>query len=283
MNLLKIKQHILSALEEDIQTGDFSSLASVEENQIVKAKVIAKQEGILCGVDIFRLVFSLVGDNENIIFNSYAKDGDNVSNGQRILSIQAKARVVLAAERTALNYLQLMSGIATKTRQYVDALQGMHTKLLDTRKTTPTLRELEKYAVKVGGAVNHRFGLYDMIMLKDNHIDFAGGIRQAIEKTNNFLKSNNLNLKIEIEVRNFQELEEVLSVGSIDRIMLDNFSPEDLKQAVKIINHRYETEASGGITLQNLKDYASSKVDFISVGALTHHISALDFSLVCDK
>ncbi len=283
MNILKIKQHLLAALEEDIQMGDFSSLASVGENQIVKAKVIAKQEGILCGIDIFRLVFSMVQESDNILFNTLAKDGETVHRGQTVLTIQAKARVILSAERTALNYLQLLSGIATKTRQYVNVLEGMHTKLLDTRKTTPTLRELEKYAVKIGGAVNHRFGLYDMIMLKDNHIDFAGGIKQAIEKTNNYLKANNLNLKIEIEVRDFQELEQVLSVGSIDRIMLDNFSPEDLTKAVKIINHRYETEASGGITLENLREYAVSEVDFISVGALTHHISAIDFSLVCDK
>lgn len=283
MNILKIKQHLLAALEEDIQTGDFSSLASVSENQIVKAKVIAKQEGILCGIDIFRLVFSMVQESDNILFNTLSKDGETVHCGQTVLTIQAKARVILSAERTALNYLQLLSGIATKTRQYVNVLEGMHTKLLDTRKTTPTLRELEKYAVKIGGAMNHRFGLYDMIMLKDNHIDFAGGIKQAIEKTNNYLKTNNLNLKIEIEVRDFQELEQVLSVGSIDRIMLDNFSPENLTKAVKIINHRYETEASGGITLENLREYAASDVDFISVGALTHHISAIDFSLVCDK
>lgn len=196
--------------------------------------------------------------------------------------MEGNARAILTGERTALNYMQLLSGIATTTKEYVSLIEGMHTKLLDTRKTTPGLRLLEKYAVKIGGGYNHRFGLFDMIMLKDNHIDFAGGIKQAIEQTNNYLKANNLELKIEIEVRDFKELDEVLQIGGVDRIMLDNFSPMDLTKAIDIINGRYETEASGGINKDTLRTYAESGVDYISVGALTHHISALDISLVAD-
>ena len=282
MELKEIKNHILAALEEDIQQGDYSTLASVKEGDKNKVKLVAKQDGILCGIDIFCLVFDLLDKSHNIKITKYKKDGDALHKGDIILRMEGNARAILTGERTALNYMQLLSGIATTTKEYVSLIKGMHTKLLDTRKTTPGLRLLEKYAVKTGGGYNHRFGLFDMIMLKDNHIDFAGGIKQAIEQTNSYLKDNNLSLKIEIEVRDFKELDEVLQIGGVDRIMLDNFTPNDLTKAIKIINGRYETEASGGINKDTLKTYAESGVDYISVGALTHHISALDISLIAD-
>jgi len=281
MDILKIKEHILFALREDIQQGDFSTLASVDSKQIKKVKLLAKEEGVLCGLDIFTMVFELL--DTNIIVEKYKKDGELIRKGDIILRIQGNARAILSAERTALNYIQRFSGIATTTKEYVSLLEGTSAKLLDTRKTTPTLRMMEKYAVKTGGGFNHRFGLFDMIMLKDNHIDFAGGIPQAINKANDYLRTNNLHLKIEIEVRNFEELEQVLSCGKVDRIMLDNFSVNDLKKAVEIIDNSYETEASGGINKNNLRQYAHTGVDFISVGALTHHISSLDISLVADE
>lgn len=278
----EIKRHILAALEEDVQQGDYSTLASVKEGETKKVKLVAKQDGILCGIDVFCLVFDLLDKSHNIKITKYKKDGEELHKGDIILRMEGNARAILTGERTALNYMQLLSGIATTTKEYVSLIEGMHTKLLDTRKTTPGLRFLEKYAVKTGGGYNHRFGLFDMIMLKDNHIDFAGGIKQAIEQTNNYLKANNLDLKIEIEVRDFRELDEVLQIGGVDRIMLDNFSPMDLTKAIDIINGRYETEASGGINKDTLRTYAESGVDYISVGALTHHISALDISLVAD-
>ncbi len=278
----EIKRHILAALEEDVQQGDYSTLASVKEGETKKVKLVAKQDGILCGIDVFCLVFDLLDKSHNIKITKYKKDGEELHKGDIILRMEGNARAILTGERTALNYMQLLSGIATTTKEYVSLIEGMHTKLLDTRKTTPGLRLLEKYAVKIGGGYNHRFGLFDMIMLKDNHIDFAGGIKQAIEQTNNYLKANNLDLKIEIEVRDFKELDEVLQIGGVDRIMLDNFSPMDLTKAIDIINGRYETEASGGINKDTLRTYAESGVDYISVGALTHHISALDISLVAD-
>lgn len=278
----EIKRHILAALEEDVQQGDYSTLASVKEGETKKVKLVAKQDGILCGIDVFCLVFDLLDKSHNIKITKYKKDGEELHKGDIILRMEGNARAILTGERTALNYMQLLSGIATTTKEYVSLIEGMHTKLLDTRKTTPGLRLLEKYAVKTGGGYNHRFGLFDMIMLKDNHIDFAGGIKQAIEQTNDYLKANNLDLKIEIEVRDFKELDEVLQIGGVDRIMLDNFSPMDLTKAIDIINGRYETEASGGINKDTLRTYAESGVDYISVGALTHHISALDISLVAD-
>lgn len=278
----EIKRHILAALEEDVQQGDYSTLASVKEGETKKVKLVAKQDGILCGIDVFCLVFDLLDKSHNIKITKYKKDGEELHKGDIILRMEGNARAILTGERTALNYMQLLSGIATTTKEYVSLIEGMHTKLLDTRKTTPGLRLLEKYAVKTGGGYNHRFGLFDMIMLKDNHIDFAGGIKQAIEQTNNYLKANNLDLKIEIEVRDFKELDEVLQIGGVDRIMLDNFSPMDLTKAIDIINGRYETEASGGINKDTIRAYAESGVDYISVGALTHHISALDISLVAD-
>jgi nicotinate-nucleotide pyrophosphorylase (carboxylating) len=277
-----LKENIINALKEDIPEGDYSSIACIDENATSTAKLIAKQDGILCGVDVFCMVFDIMDTKKDIKIERFIEDGQTIHKGDLILKISGNARNILSSERTALNYIQLLSGIATTTSKYVRLLGDVHTKLLDTRKTTPGLRILEKYAVKVGGACNHRMGLSDMIMLKDNHIDFAGGITNAIEKTNKYLSDNNLDLKIEIEVRDFKELDEVLRVGKVNRIMLDNFSSTDLKKAVEIIDGRYETEASGGINYDNIVSYAQSGVDYISVGALTHHISALDISLVSD-
>jgi nicotinate-nucleotide pyrophosphorylase (carboxylating) len=277
-----LKENIINALKEDIPEGDYSSIACIDENATSTAKLIAKQDGILCGVDVFCMVFDIMNTKKDIKIERFIEDGQTIHKGDLILKISGNARNILSSERTALNYIQLLSGIATTTSKYVRLLGDVHTKLLDTRKTTPGLRILEKYAVKVGGACNHRMGLSDMIMLKDNHIDFAGGITNAIEKTNKYLSDNNLDLKIEIEVRDFKELDEVLKVGKVNRIMLDNFSSTDLKKAVEIIDGRYETEASGGINYDNIVSYAQSGVDYISVGALTHHISALDISLVSD-
>ena len=269
---------ILSALREDIGDGDHSTLACISSDNRGKARMIAKADGIICGIPVGKRVFELV--DPTLVVTTYKTDGDTVAKGDLILTVEGPSGSILTAERTALNFMQRMSGIATQTHAMTDMLKGMHTKLLDTRKTTPNLRVFEKYAVKTGGGENHRFGLYDMIMLKDNHIDFAGGIEKAIAKTNDYLKAKGKNLKIEIEVRNLDELNRVLAVGNVHRIMLDNFTPELLKEAVEIIGGRYETEASGGITDKTLLQYAESGVDYISVGALTHHIKSLDISLV---
>lgn len=269
---------ILSALHEDIGEGDHSTLACISPENTGEARMIAKDSGIICGIPVGKRVFELV--NPDLVVTTFKTDGDTVAKGDLILTVKGSSASILTAERTALNFMQRMSGIATQTHVLTEMLSGMHTKLLDTRKTTPNLRMFEKYAVKTGGGENHRFGLYDMIMLKDNHIDFAGGIKEAIVKTNEYLKAKGMDLKIEIEVRNIDELRQVLAVGNVHRIMLDNFTPELLKEAVSIIGGRYETEASGGITEKTLLQYAESGVDFISMGALTHHIKSLDISLV---
>ena len=275
---MTIDQIIIKALEEDIRDGDHTSLATIPENSRGKAQLVFKQEGVLAGMEVAEKVFKTI--DQNILFQAEKKDGETVNKGEIGFVVEGSKLSILSAERLALNFLQRMSGIATYTRFLVSKLQGLNTRLLDTRKTTPLLRELEKHAVKMGGGENHRMGLYDMIMIKDNHIDFAGGINNAIEKTKDYLKKNNKNLKIEIEVRNFDELREVLDSGGIDRIMLDNFTASDLKKAIREINGRYETEASGGITENTIRPYAESGVDFISVGALTHQISSLDMSLL---
>ena len=238
----------------------------------------AKADGIICGIEVGKRVFELV-DSETKV-TPLMKDGDRIKKGDLIMTVEGSSASILTAERTALNFMQRLSGIASQTNYMVGMLEGLHTRLLDTRKTTPNMRLLEKYAVKTGGGTNHRIGLYDMIMLKDNHIDFAGGIPQAIERTHQYLKEKGKDLKIEIEVRNMDELEEVLKIGGVHRIMLDNFGPEMLKTAVERIAGKYETEASGGITQETLRKYAETGVDFISVGALTHHIKSLDISLV---
>ena len=240
--------------------------------------MVAKKEGVLCGIEVGKRVFQLVDPALKV--SLLKQDGDWLRVGDRVMSVEGSSASILTAERTALNFMQRLSGIATETHRMVDMLQGLHTRLLDTRKTTPNMRLLEKYAVKCGGGTNHRIGLYDMVMLKDNHIDFAGGIEAAIDRTHDYLQKNNTQLKIEIEVRNLDELQRVLDHGGVDRIMLDNFDTATLREAVRRIDHRYETEASGGITEATLRQYAETGVDFISVGALTHHIKSLDISLV---
>ena len=271
-------KHIELSLSEDIGDGDHSSLACISKTETNKAKLVAKEEGIICGIDIAREVYALV--DKSIKFTAMMKDGDRIKKGDIIFRVEGSAIGILTSERTALNYMQRLSGIATSTNEYVELIKGTGTKLLDTRKTTPSMRLFEKYAVKVGGGYNHRIGLYDMIMLKDNHIDFAGGVENAITKTKEYLKSLGKELKIEVEVRSMEELERVLKIGGVDRIMLDNFTPELLQKAIERIGGKYETESSGGINKDTILNFAKTGVDFISVGALTHQIKSLDLSLV---
>ena len=261
---------------EDIGDGDHSTLSCIPETARGKSQLIIREEGVLAGVEIARRIFAAF--DPELKMEVFMQDGALVKPGDIVFITEGKIRSLLQTERLMLNIMQRMSGIATRTRTYVQRLEGTNTKVLDTRKTTPGLRYLEKEAVRIGGGTNHRFGLYDMIMLKDNHVDFAGGISEAISRTRNYLKQNNKNLKIEIEVRNFDELNEVLATGGVDRIMLDNFSVENTRKAVELIAGRYETEASGGITLDNLLDYALCGVSYISVGALTHSVKSLDMS-----
>lgn len=281
LNEQYIEQHILSALKEDVGEGDYSSLACIPTSEQGKAKLVAKQACVVCGIDIAGKVFELT--DKDIVFTPLMKDGQNAEKGDVLFRVEGSAASILTAERTALNYMQRLSGIASTTAEYVNLIKGTSTRLLDTRKTTPCMRLLEKYAVKTGGGTNHRIGLYDMIMLKDNHIDFAGGIENAIDKTLHYLKENHLELKIEIEVRDLDELRRVLAHGGVNRIMLDNFSVEDTRKAVELIAQRYETESSGGITAENILSYARCGVDYISVGALTHHIKSVDLSLLTDE
>ncbi len=269
---------IAQALQEDIGDGDHTSLACIPQTATGSAVLTVKEAGVLAGVDVAKQVFFQV--DPTLEFRAFIKDGTSVSPGDVVFEVKGSSRSILTGERLALNFMQRMSGIATQTRRLVDLLNGTKAKILDTRKTTPNLRLLEKMAVKTGGGENHRFGLYDMIMIKDNHIDFAGGIKQAIDATHEYLQRTQKKLAIEIEVRNFDELSQVLERGGVQRIMLDNFSPADLKKAVEIIAGRYETEASGGITESTIRNYAETGVDYISVGALTHQIRSIDFSLV---
>ena len=269
---------ISMALREDVGDGDHSTLACIPSTASGKAKMVAKKDGVLCGVEVGTRVFLMVDDSLKVTCLKH--DGDTLRVGDIVMTVEGHSGSILTAERTALNFMQRLSGIATETRQMVRMLDGLHTRLLDTRKTTPNMRLLEKYAVKCGGGTNHRIGLYDMVMLKDNHIDFAGGIAQAIDRTHAYLQQKGKNLKIEIEVRNLDELDQVLQHGGVNRIMLDNFDVDTLREAVRRIDGRYETEASGGITAETLRNYAETGVDFISVGALTHHIKSLDLSLV---
>ena len=277
-NIDNLDELITMALREDIGDGDHSTLACIPPDAVGTAKMVAKQDGILCGAEVGRRVFEIVDNSLKVCL--LKRDGDAVAKGDIIMTVEGHSGSILTAERTALNYMQRLSGIATETHRMVAMLNGLNTKLLDTRKTTPNMRLLEKYAVHCGGGTNHRIGLYDMVMLKDNHIDFAGGIEAAIDRTRNYLKAKGKDLRIEIEVRDLDELQRVLDHGGVDRIMLDNFTPELLAEAVKRIGGRYETEASGGITEATLRRYAETGVDFISVGALTHHIKSLDISLV---
>lgn len=277
-NIDNLDTLIKMALREDIGDGDHSTLACIPPTATGTAKMVAKADGILCGAEVGERVFSLVDSNLKV--NLLKHDGDAIVKGDIVMTVEGPSGSILTAERTALNFMQRLSGIATETHRMVQMLNGLHTQLLDTRKTTPNMRLLEKYAVKCGGGTNHRIGLYDMVMLKDNHIDFAGGIEAAIDRTRDYLKANNKDLRIEIEVRNLDELQRVLNHGGVDRIMLDNFDTKTLAEAVRRIDGKYETEASGGITDETLRAYAETGVDFISVGALTHHIKSLDLSLV---
>lgn len=275
--MTNINELIELAIQEDIGNGDHTSLSCIPKNAKGKAHLLIKEEGIIAGIEIAQQVFKKI--DTNLVFDQLLQDGTKVSVGDIAFTIEGSSQSILKTERLALNFMQRMSGIATKTNFYVQLLEGLSTKILDTRKTTPGLRFIEKMAVKTGGGVNHRMGLYDMIMIKDNHIDYAGGIKEAIESANKYISKNQLDIKIEIEARNLNELGEILKTGSIHRIMLDNFTFEDLRTAIKLIDNNYETEASGGITEKTVRKYAECGVDYVSVGALTHQINSLDLSL----
>ena len=264
------------AFAEDIGDGDHTTLCCIPEDAMGESKLLVKEEGILAGVDMARKVFNKF--DPTMTMQVFINDGAHVKPGDVAFVTSGKVRSLLQTERIMLNIMQRMSGIATMTHRYVERLEGTHTHVLDTRKTTPGMRILEKQAVKIGGGMNHRIGLFDMILLKDNHIDFAGGIHNAISRCHEYLKQKSLDLKIEIEVRNFDELNQVLECGGVDRIMLDNFTVPDTKKAVELIGGRFETESSGGITIDTIRDYALQGVDFVSVGALTHSVKGLDMS-----
>lgn len=272
-----IRKLIQLTLKEDIGDGDHSSLSCIPADAPGRMKLLVKQDGILCGVDVAREVLRQVDDS--IQMEQFMQDGDAIRKGDIVFQLQGPARSMLTAERTLLNFMQRMSGIATTTHEYVEMVKDTSVTLLDTRKTTPNMRIFEKYAVTVGGAQNHRFGLFDMMMLKDNHIDFAGGIEKAIDAANAYQKEHGLHLNIEIETRSLDDVRRVIAHGGVQRIMFDNFSPDQIREGVALVNHRFETEASGGIVKETLHDYAVTGVDFISVGAFTHHIASLDMSL----
>ena len=278
---MEIKDFVRLSIEEDVKLGDHSTLSCIPKNKLGSAKLLIKENGIISGIEVAKEIFKTYDNSIEFIAN--LKDGEKVKIGDIAFTVNGSSRTLLTIERLVLNVMQRMSAISTLTDKFVQELKGFKTKVLDTRKTTPLNRFLEKQAVKIGGGHNHRFGLYDMIMLKDNHIDFAGGIKEAIIKANNYIDTENLNLKIEIETRNLLELKEVLKYGGVDRIMLDNFSFEDLKLAVELINGKFETEASGGIDLKTIKNYALCGVDYISVGALTHSVKNMDLSLKAIK
>jgi len=261
---------------EDIGDGDHTTLSCIPADAVGKSQLIIKENGVIAGVEVAREIFKAF--DPELKMTVFIQDGSEVKYGDIAFVVEGKIQSLLQTERLMLNIMQRMSGIATRTRQYMKALEGTKTSVLDTRKTTPGLRMLEKEAVKLGGGTNHRIGLFDMILLKDNHVDFAGGIEKAITRAKAYLKEKGKNLKIEIEVRNFDELQQVLNTGGVNRIMLDNFNTENTRKAVKMIDGNYETESSGGITLDTLRDYAECGVDYISVGALTHSIKSLDMS-----
>jgi nicotinate-nucleotide pyrophosphorylase (carboxylating) len=272
-----LKEIILNALKEDIGPGDHSTLSCVPEDAKGKATLLIKEDGILAGVELAKEIFNTFDPELEV--EIFKQDGTLVKKGDVVFIVSGKSRSILSTERLALNFMQRMSGIATQTARIVKLTEGTGVKLLDTRKTTPGIRYIEKWAVRIGGGYNHRFALYDMIMLKDNHIDYAGGIKAAIERANSYLLNNQLDLKIEIEVRSREELEEVLQVGNVHRIMLDNFTPEQIREVLPLIPSKYETEASGGITESNITSYAETGIQYISVGALTHSVISLDMSL----
>jgi len=268
---------VTNALKEDIGNGDHTTLSCIPAGARGKAVLHIKQDGILAGMEIAEKILKFKEPGAK--FTPYKQDGDGMRDGEEAFVAEATVHTILQCERLILNCMQRMSGIATLTRQYVDRLQRYKTRVLDTRKTTPNFRLLEKEAVRIGGGINHRFGLYDMILLKDNHIDYAGGIEAAIEKASAYRLAQKLHLKIEVETRNLDEVKRVLAIGKVDRIMLDNFTPRQLAEALSLIDDRFETEASGGINLNNIEDYARTGVDYISVGALIHQARSLDLSL----
>ena len=272
-----INEIIERGLQEDIGEGDHSTLSCVPENAKGKAELIIKEDGILAGVELALMIFHRFDPALEV--QVFLKDGQQVRKGEVAFIVTGSSRSILSTERLVLNFMQRMSGIATQTNKIVKLIEGTSTKLLDTRKTTPGIRYMEKWAVRIGGGYNHRFALYDMIMLKDNHIDYAGGIGPAIDRANDYLFKNELDLKIEIEVRDKSELLEVLEKGNVDRIMLDNFTPDEIREVLQLIPEKYETEASGGITLETIRSYAETGIQFISVGALTHSVKSLDMSL----
>ena len=271
-----IDELIRLAFAEDIGDGDHTTLCCIPATEMGRSKLLIKEAGILAGVEIAKKVFQAF--DPELKMTVYMNDGAEVKPGDVAFIVEGKVQSLLQTERLMLNIMQRMSGIATMTHRYVALLEGLHTRVLDTRKTTPGMRLLEKQAVKIGGGVNHRIGLFDMILLKDNHVDFAGGIENAITRCHEYLKEKGKDLKIEIEVRNLEELREVLRVGGVDRVMFDNFTPELTREAVALIDGRFETESSGGITFETIRSYAEAGVDFVSVGALTHSVKGLDMS-----
>jgi len=273
----KLAVFVKQALEEDVKDGDHTSLASLPEDKLGEAKLLVKENGIIAGVDVAVEIFYQVDKDFHV--EVFIHDGDAAEEGKIVLYVRGRIHSILKAERLVLNVMQRMSAIATKTAEYVKQLEGTGAKVLDTRKTTPLLRFLEKEAVKIGGGVNHRFGLYDMILIKDNHIDYAGGVVNAVHNAVKYKKENNINIPIEVEVRNFDELGELLTTEGVERVMFDNFTPEDVYKAVDIVKGRFLTEASGGITLDTIRNYGLAGVDYISVGALTHSVKSLDLSL----
>lgn len=273
----QLSQLIINALNEDIGDGDHSTLSCISLEAKGKAILKIKENSIISGIAVAEKIFKTI--QPDCEFIQIKKDGDTVNSGEIAFEINANIHTILKCERLVLNTMQRMSGISTLTKQYVNELTGYRTKLLDTRKTSPNFRLLEKEAVRIGGGINHRFGLYDMIMLKDNHIDYCGSIEKAIISCNEYISKNKLNLKIEVETRNLEDVKRVLSVGNVDRIMLDNFTPEEIKNALELIAGKYETEASGGINIQNIKEYAATGVDYISCGAVIHQARSIDLSL----
>ncbi|QJD94811.1 carboxylating nicotinate-nucleotide diphosphorylase [Mucilaginibacter robiniae] len=281
MDTQLVDDFITKALTEDVGDGDHTSLSTIPAGTTGKARLLVKDTGILAGIELAQEIFKLI--DPELKLTLFLQDGATVQPQDVAFEVEGSVHSILKAERLVLNCMQRMSGIATKTNHIVHLLTGTHTKVLDTRKTTPGFRYFEKWAVAIGGGVNHRFGLYDMILIKDNHVDYSGGIRQAIQNTQQYLASQNKQLPVEVEVRNLDEVEQVLQIGGVDRILLDNFDLNTLKQAVNIIAGRFATEASGGITLETIADYAACGVDYISVGALTHSVKSLDLSLKAVK
>ena len=277
LNKEKLHEFIRIAIREDHGDGDHTSLGSIKEDKQVQAHLLFKEEGIVAGIEMAQIIFDLF--SKEILFESFKKDGDKIHPGEVVFKVSGNARQLLGAERLVLNCMQRMSGIATYTRYLKSLIKNSCSQLLDTRKTTPNFRIAEKWAVEIGGGVNHRFGLYDMVMLKDNHIDFAGGVAEALKSTKSYLKKNKKKLKIEIEVRSLEELKEVIKEGGVNRILFDNMIPSQIRQGIAMIDGKYETEASGGITEMSISEIADTGVDYISVGALTHSYKSLDMSL----